>query len=71
LARSLAYSVQKLRRLEFDTRVHRNELSESGIGIRKKSYPKKLRNLPGEKGYEKLTTKNNGYVFALKAIPSI
>ncbi len=49
--------MQQLRRLGFDTRVHQNKLSESGLGIQKKSVPKKLRNSLGEKGYEKLTTK--------------
>ncbi len=57
LAKSLAYCVQKLLRLGFDTRLHRIELSESGVGIRKKGFPKKLRNSLGEKGYENFTTK--------------
>jgi hypothetical protein len=58
LAKSLAYNVRKFRTPGFITRVHRNELSESGIGIQKKSLPKKLRNSPGEKGYEKVDSKD-------------
>ncbi len=57
LARSLAYNVRKFCRLGLDTRVHRNELSESGIGIRKKSLPKKLRIRRAKGSPQKLTLK--------------